>query len=394
MKKLFTSESVTVGHPDKMCDIISDSILDTYLKHDKKARVACEVCVSHNTVFVTGEITSSYNTNIEKIVRKTIIDIGYDNDKLGFNGHNCNIIIEISEQSSDIALGVDEALESKNGDELELGAGDQGIMFGYACNETKSFMPLSIHYAHLLAARLTEVRKKGIISYLRPDGKTQITTEYKDGKPIKIHTILISAQHDENIDADILKKDIIKHIINKIIPKELIDEKTKILINPTGRFVIGGPVGDSGLTGRKIIVDTYGGYARHGGGAFSGKDYTKVDRSAAYYARYVAKNIVASKLASKCEIGVSYAIGVARPISLFIDTFGTSIIDEESLLDIVNKIFDFRPTNIINELDLSNINYKDLASFGHMGRTDLYLPWEKIDKVEALKELFKEVKPR
>ncbi len=373
MKKLFTSESVTIGHPDKLCDLISDSILDACLEHDKSSRVACEVCISHRTVFVTGQITSAYQPDIEVIVRKAIVSVGYDNDELGFNGNTCEIIIDINKQSTDIALGVDKALES----DTEIGAGDQGMMFGYACNETKTLMPFSIHYAHLLAKRLTEVRQKGTIKYLRPDGKTQVTTEYVDGKPIRIDTIILSTQHNPDIDMKLLKEDIIEHVIKYIIPSKFIDSKTNILVNPTGRFVIGGPVGDAGLTGRKIIVDTYGGYAHHGGGAFSGKDFTKVDRSAAYYARYVAKSIVESKLAEKCEIGVSYAIGVAQPISISINTFNTNSIPEEKILEIINNEFNFRPSHIIDELNLKNICYKELTAFGHMGREDLNIPWEK-----------------
>ena len=373
MRKIFTSESVTIGHPDKICDRISDAILDEYLKQDKYSRVACETCISDNLVVVFGEITSNGIVDIKKIIKDNIKEIGYNKDN-GFDIDTANIIININKQSQDIAIG----LTSTN-----IGAGDQGLMFGYACNESETLMPLPIYLAHKLAKRLEYVRVNNILSYLRPDGKTQVSVEYDNNKPIRIDTILISTQHDPDIKT--IKEDIIKNVINVEI-KDLIDKDTKILINPTGNFVIGGPKGDSGLTGRKIIVDTYGGYSRHGGGAFSGKDYTKVDRSASYYARYVAKNIVASKLADICEIEVSYAIGVSKPISIFINTFNTSIIDEDKLLDVINKVFDFSPSNMINELNLMNIEYKPYSSYGHTGRTDVNTPWENTNKINEILE--------
>ena len=390
MKKLFTSESVTCGHPDKMCDQISDAILDAYLKQDENSRVACEVCISSNMVIIIGEITSTAEVDIKSIAKKTIVDIGYDNDDLGFNGHTCQIIVDITKQSPDIAIGVNVSLEEKQ--QLlksELGAGDQGIMFGYACDETANYMPLAIELAHALAERLELVRKKHILPYLRPDGKTQVTIEYVNGIPRKVDTIVVSAQHDPDITIDVLERDIITNVVNKVIPKELIDNTTNILINPTGRFIIGGPVGDSGLTGRKIIVDTYGGYAHHGGGAFSGKDYTKVDRTACYYARYVAKNIVASGLAKKCEIQVSYAIGVATPVSIFINTFNTSKIEEAEISKIINNLFDFKPSSMIEKLRLKRPIYKQYASYGHFGREDVEAPWEEMDMVSKIKEIIK-----
>ena len=387
MKKLFTSESVTEGHPDKVADQISDSILDAYLSQDENSRVACETAISCKGVLIMGEITSNGKVDVEKVARDTIINIGYDKDEYGFNGNTCPIRIELNKQSSDIALGVDNSLETKEGGEVERGAGDQGMMFGYATNETEELMPLPISLAHKLAKRLTEVRKSKTLPYLRPDGKTQVTVEYDNDKPVRINTIVISNQHDPDISLEQMKDDIKREVIMPVVPNDLIDDKTLIYINPTGRFVIGGPAGDSGLTGRKIIVDTYGGSCSHGGGAFSGKDYTKVDRSAAYYARYVAKNIVAAGLADKCEIQVSYAIGVAKPISIYVNTYNTSKIDEEKIEEIINNVFDFRPSNIIKELDLKKPIYKKTAAYGHFGQKDFN--WEKTDKVEAIKNYIK-----
>ena len=387
MKKLFTSESVTEGHPDKVADQISDSILDAYLSQDENSRVACETAISCKGVLIMGEITSNGKVDVEKVARDTIINIGYDKDEYGFNGNTCPIRIELNKQSSDIALGVDNSLETKEGGEVERGAGDQGMMFGYATNETEELMPLPISLAHKLAKRLTEVRKNKTLPYLRPDGKTQVTVEYENDKPVRINTIVISNQHDPEVSLDQMKEDIKREVIMPVVPNDLIDDKTLIYINPTGRFVIGGPAGDSGLTGRKIIVDTYGGSCSHGGGAFSGKDYTKVDRSAAYYARYVAKNIVAAGLADKCEIQVSYAIGVAKPISIYVNTYNTSKIDEEKIEEIINNVFDFRPSNIIKELDLKKPIYKKTAAYGHFGQKDFN--WEKTDKVEAIKNYIK-----
>lgn len=372
---LFTSESVTEGHPDKVCDQISDAILDAYLAVDPNSRVACEVCASKKNVMIMGEITSKGKVNIEKIAREKIKEIGYDSDELGFNGENINIILDISEQSPDIALGVD-----------KFGAGDQGMMFGYATNEIEgALMPVAIYYAHLLAKRLAEVRRKGIIKYLRPDGKCQVTVKYKDGKFVGIDTILISTQHDPSIANATIREDIIDEVIRKVIPKKYFDEDVKVLVNPTGCFVIGGPIGDSGLTGRKIIVDTYGGSAPHGGGAFSGKDATKVDRSGAYYARYVAKNLVAAGLCDKCQIQVAYAIGVEEPVSINVNTFSTGKVDDEKILDIINKVFDFRPQNIIDELELKEPVFGDTAKYGHFG-WDNY-SWEKINKIDEIKQL-------
>lgn len=379
MKKLFTSESVTPGHPDKLCDQISDRILDEYLKEDPNSRVACEVCAHKNGIVVMGEITSKANIDIEAIVRKTIIDIGYDDDKYGFNGNNVKVELNINHQSNDIAIGVDNSLDTGS-----IGAGDQGLMFGYATNETKSYMPYPIYMANLLSKRLYEVFKDKTIKYLRPDGKTQVTVLYEDNKPKYIDTIVISAQHDL-VDLELLRKDIKKYVIDYVIPDNMINEKTKIYINPTGRFIIGGPVGDSGLTGRKIIVDTYGGSCPHGGGAFSGKDYTKVDRSASYYARYVAKNLVAASLADKLELQVAYAIGVSKPVSIYINTFNTNKISEDKILDIINKVFNFEPSNIINELNLKEPIYNLTTCFGHFGKDNL--PWEKIDKVDLINSL-------
>ena len=379
MIKLFTSESVTPGHPDKLCDQISDNILDAYLSGDPNSRVACEVCAHKNGIVVMGEITSNTNVDIEKVVRETIIKVGYDNDELGFNGNTVNIDINVHNQSSDIAMGVDSSFDLN-----EQGAGDQGMMFGYATNETDEYMPYPIYMANLLSKRLREVFEDKTIKYLRPDGKTQVTVFYEENKPKYIDTIVLSTQHDP-IDLEILKSDIKKYVIDEVIPKNMINENTKIYINPTGRFVIGGPVGDSGLTGRKIIVDTYGGMASHGGGAFSGKDPSKVDRSAAYYSRYVAKNIVAAELCEKLEIQVSYAIGVSRPVSIYINTFNTNKIPEEKILEILNKIFNFEPSNIIKELDLRKPIYHLTTCFGHFGKKDL--SWERLDKVNIIKSL-------
>ena len=386
-RKFFTSESVTEGHPDKICDAISDSILDAILEKDKNARVACETACTTGLVLVMGEISTSCYIDIQKIVRKTIKEIGYDRAKYGFDCDTCAVISSIDDQSSDIALGVDKSLEAKRGEDdgFEIGAGDQGMMFGYACNETPELMPMPISLAHKLAKRLTDVRKQGVLGYLRPDGKTQVTVEYDAGKPIRVATIVVSSQHSEDVTHDRIEKDIIENVIKPIVPPKLLDADTKIFVNPTGKFVIGGPNGDSGLTGRKIIVDTYGGYARHGGGAFSGKDPTKVDRSAAYAARYVAKNIVAAGLADKCEIQLAYAIGVAKPVSVLIDTFGTEKIPVEEIEKRIKKVFDLRPAAIINDLGLRNPIYRKTSAYGHFGRTDVEFPWEKCDKVDELK---------
>ncbi len=391
-RRLFTSESVTEGHPDKICDQISDAILDEILKKDPNGRVACETTVTTGLVLISGEITTSTYVDIPKIVRDTIAEIGYTRAKYGFDAETCAVLTAIDEQSADIAQGVNEALESREGqmsdEEIEaIGAGDQGLMFGFATNETEELMPLPISLSHKLARRLTEVRKTRELPYLRPDGKTQVTVEYdEDGKPTRIDTIVISTQHHPNVEQDQIKEDLKEYVINAVVPHELIDADTKYFINPTGRFVIGGPQGDAGLTGRKVIVDTYGGYARHGGGAFSGKDATKVDRSGAYAARYVAKNIVAAGLADRCEVQLAYAIGVARPVSISIDTFGTGKVSEETLVALVRDNFDLRPAGIIKMLDLKRPIYKQTAAYGHFGRTDINLPWEQTDKAEALRQ--------
>lgn len=389
-KILFTSESVTEGHPDKVCDQISDAILDELLKQDPMSRVACETCTTTGLVMVMGEITTNAYVDIQKIVRQTLTDIGYTRAKYGFDASTCGVITAIDEQSKDIALGVDKALEAKESDmsdeELDaIGAGDQGMMFGFATNETEEYMPYPISLAHKLSKRLTQVRKDGVLPYLRPDGKTQVSVEYdENGNPFRLEAVVLSAQHDPEVDQEQIHEDVKREIFDKVLPKEMVDDQTKFFINPTGRFVIGGPQGDAGLTGRKIIVDTYGGYARHGGGAFSGKDCTKVDRSAAYAARYVAKNIVASGLADKCEIQLSYAIGVAQPTSVMVNTYGTGKVSDEKLVEIVRNEFDLRPAGIIKMLDLRRPIYKQTAAYGHFGRNDLDLPWEKLDRVDAL----------
>jgi S-adenosylmethionine synthetase len=386
---LFTSESVTEGHPDKIADQISDSVLDAIIAQDPTARIACETLVTTGIVHVVGEITTKCYVDIPKIVRETIKEIGYTRAKFGFDSETCGVLISIDEQSPDIAMGVNQALEAKQGqsDEVEaIGAGDQGMMFGYATNETPEFMPLPISLAHKLARRLSEVRKNGQLDYLRPDGKTQVTVEYIDGKPVRVDTIVISTQHSPDVELKTIEKELIAEVITPVVPAELLDSATKYYINPTGRFVVGGPQGDSGLTGRKIIVDTYGGMARHGGGAFSGKDPTKVDRSAAYAARYVAKNIVAAGLADKCEIQLAYAIGVARPVSIFVETFGTAKVAEHKIAELVNKHFDLRPAGIIKTLDLRRPIYRQTAAYGHFGRTDIELPWEATDKAQILRQ--------
>ncbi|MDE5125824.1 methionine adenosyltransferase [Paenibacillus larvae] len=391
-RRLFTSESVTEGHPDKICDQISDSVLDAFLANDLNARVACEVSVATGLVLVIGEITSrSEYVDIQAIARQTIKDIGYTRAKYGFDSQTCSVLVSLNEQSPDIAQGVNQALEAREGqmtdDEIEaIGAGDQGLMFGFAVNETPELMPLPISISHQLARRLTEVRKNGTLPYLRPDGKTQVTVEYEGDKPVRVDTIVVSTQHAEDVTLEQIQADIHEHVIKPIVPEQFLDTETKYFINPTGRFVIGGPQGDAGLTGRKIIVDTYGGYARHGGGAFSGKDPTKVDRSGAYAARYVAKNIVAAGLADKCEVQLAYAIGVARPVSINVDTFGTGKVSEEKLVELIRKHFDLRPAGIIKELDLRRPIYRQTAAYGHFGRTDVDLPWERTDKADLLKK--------
>ena len=384
---LFTSESVTEGHPDKICDQISDAVLDEILSHDPMGRVACETCCTTGMVMVMGEISTSCYVDIPKLVRQVVLDIGYDRAKYGFDGNTCAVLTSIDEQSGDIAMGVDASLESKQGlDSAENGAGDQGMMFGFACDETPELMPLPISLAHRLALRLTQVRKSGALPYLRPDGKTQVTVEYdEENRPLRVDTVVLSTQHSDAVSLDQIRGDVIREVIRPVLPAEMLDESTRILVNPTGRFVIGGPQGDSGLTGRKIIVDTYGGYSRHGGGAFSGKDPTKVDRSAAYAARWVAKNVVAAGLACRCEVQLAYAIGVARPVSILVDTFGTGKVSDEALSGAISRTFDLRPTAIINALDLRRPIYRQLAAYGHMGREDLGVSWERTDHVEALR---------
>lgn len=389
MKRLFTSESVTEGHPDKVCDQISDAILDAIFEHDPQGRVAAETTVTTGLALVVGEITTNCYVDIPSLIRKVICEIGYTKGEYGYDGNTCAVMTAIHEQSGDIAMGVDKALEYKvgslNDQEEAIGAGDQGIMFGYACNETPELMPMPISLAHKLAKQLADVRKSGKLHYLRPDGKTQVTVEYDGDKVVRVDTVLVSTQHDDDVTQEQIKKDIIKYVINPVIPENLLDAFTKYYVNPTGRFVIGGPNGDSGLTGRKIIVDTYGGYSRHGGGAFSGKDPTKVDRSAAYAARYAAKNIVAAGLAEKCEIELAYAIGIAKPVSVLVETFGTGKIADEKIAELVNKHFDLRPASIIRDLNLRRPIYRQVAAYGHFGRTDIDLPWEKTDKAEVLK---------
>jgi S-adenosylmethionine synthetase len=393
-KRLFTSESVTEGHPDKLCDAVSDAILDALMEQDPYSRVACETCTKTGFVLVMGEVTTKANIDVTGIVRKTVTDIGYDSSEKGFDGNTCGVIVALEKQSPDIAMGVDKALEAKlgekgmNDEQLDaIGAGDQGMMFGYATNETPELMPFPISLAHKLTRRLTEVRKNGTLPYLRPDGKSQVSVEYdENGKPFRLEAVVLSTQHEEHVTQEQIHRDVKKYIFDPVLPKGMVDENTKIFINPTGRFVIGGPAGDSGLTGRKIIVDTYGGYARHGGGAFSGKDCTKVDRSAAYAARYVAKNIVAAGLADKCEIQLSYAIGVANPTSIMVDTFGTGKISDEKLVNVIRENFDLRPAGIIKMLDLRRPIYRGTAAYGHFGRTDIDVPWEKTDKVDVLKK--------
>jgi len=395
-RKLFTSESVTEGHPDKICDQISDAILDAIYSEDPNARVACETAVTTGMVLVMGEISTDCYVDIPKVVRNTILEIGYDRAKYGFDGATCAVVTSIDEQSGDIAMGVDRALEAKTGEMDEsqiaaIGAGDQGMMFGFACDETSELMPMPISLAHKLTKRLSDIRKDGTLDYLRPDGKSQVTVEYDGDRPVRVDTVVISTQHGPEVSHDVIERDIVELVIKKVIPGELLDSKTRFLVNPTGRFVVGGPQGDSGLTGRKIIVDTYGGYARHGGGAFSGKDPTKVDRSAAYAARYVAKNIVAAGLARKVEVQLAYAIGVAKPVSIMVDSFGTGKLPDEKLSQLIQKYFDLRPAAIIQSLDLRRPIYKQTAAYGHFGRTDIDLPWEKTDKAELLKNAANEM---
>lgn len=392
-KRLFTSESVTEGHPDKICDQISDAILDEILKEDPMARVACETTCTTGIISIMGEITTSCYVDFPKVARQVVLDIGYDRAKYGFDGTTCAVVTAIDEQSPDIAQGVNDGYENREqggtDNENSTGAGDQGMMFGYACDETPEFMPMPISLAHKMAKKLTQVRKDGILDYLRPDGKTQVTVEYDDDKPVRVDAVVVSSQHSPDVDIQKLREDIKREVILTTVPAELIDENTKFYINPTGRFVVGGPNGDSGLTGRKLIVDTYGGYARHGGGAFSGKDPTKVDRSAAYASRWVAKNVVAAGLAKKCEVQLAYAIGVAHPVSIMVDTFGTATVDEDKIEQAIEKVFDLRPHAIIKQLDLRKPIYKNLAAYGHMGREDLGVSWEKLDKVEELKAAIK-----
>ena len=391
---LFTSESVTEGHPDKVCDGVSDAILDAILKEDKDARVACECFCTTGIINIMGEITTTAKVDIEKIARKTIVDIGYDSDELGFNGNTCKVVVNIDKQSPDIALGVDSSLEYKGGKEEVYnltGAGDQGMMFGYASDETPELLPMPISLAHRLSKKLARMRKSGEIPYLRPDGKTQVTVEYRGGKPYRVDAVVLSTQHSEGVSLETLRRDMLEKVIKPVIPKGLFDSETKVYINPTGRFVLGGPAGDTGLTGRKIIVDTYGGMARHGGGAFSGKDPTKVDRSAAYAARYVAKNIVAASIAKRCEIQLAYAIGVANPVSVMVDTFGTGICDDEKIAEAVKRVFDLRPAAIIDKLDLRRPIYSKTSNYGHFGRADSDFTWEKTDKTELLKSIIQEV---
>ena len=389
MKRLFTSESVTEGHPDKLCDRVSEAVLDECMKQDPMSRVACEAVAATGMVMVCGEITTNAKLEIPEIVRGAVREIGYDRAKFGFDADTCSVVSTIHSQSPDIARGVNDALESRGSGEFDIGAGDQGMMFGFACNETPELMPMPISYAHKLAKRLAELRKSGEIGYLRPDGKSQVTVEYDNGRPVRIDSVVISTQHDPDVSQETIRKDMIERVIRSVIPAELLDNDTVYYVNPTGRFVIGGPMGDCGLTGRKIIVDTYGGYSRHGGGCFSGKDPTKVDRSAAYAARYAAKNIVAAGLADKCELQIAYAIGVAKPVSLMVDTFGTGKVDDERLAKAVSRVFDLRPAAIIEQLGLRKMEFRPLSAYGHMGREDLGVSWERVDKVEALKEAVK-----
>ena len=389
MRKLFTSESVTEGHPDKICDQISDAVLDTILAQDPYARVACETCTTTGIVMVMGEVTTTATYRVDDIVREVVCDIGYDRAKYGFDGNTCAVLTALHGQSPDIAQGVDSALEGRAQGDKDIGAGDQGMMFGYACDETPEYMPMPIALAHRITRRLSQARRSGELDWLRPDGKSQVTVEYEDDRPVRVDTVVVSTQHAPEVDQETITREIIEKVVKTSVPAELIDERTRFLINPTGRFTIGGPMGDSGLTGRKIIVDTYGGYARHGGGAFSGKDPTKVDRSAAYAGRYVAKNLVAAGLAKRCEIELAYAIGVARPVSLLVDTQGTGVLPDEKLAQLVDKCFDLRPAGIIEMLDLRRPIYRQTAAFGHFGRTDIDLPWERLDKAELLREAAK-----